>query len=138
MSRTIFEILASGVRWPIGHTGDPLPILLRNGRAAPISLYSPSLPENFNVSRAALKDDIGNMLTATSGSATTLTVTAPIPAGWHCTVIQAGAGQVTIAGGAGVTLRNYSGEYKTAGQYAVVGLYAITDNEVILTGATGP
>jgi hypothetical protein len=138
MTRLILEQTGSGVRWPIGASGDPLPIFLRNGKSAPMSLYSPVLPEYFSASRQVLKDDVGNMLTGIGGTASTLTVTAPIPAGWHCTVIQGGSGQITMAGGAGVTLRNQAGEYKTGGQYATVGLYAFVDNEIIVSGATGP
>jgi hypothetical protein len=71
--------------------------------------------------------DAGDYVDLTSASAVTVTVppnaSVAFPAGTTITLEQAGAGQVTVAAGAGVTV-NVAATHlrKTAGQYAVVSL----------------
>jgi hypothetical protein len=85
---------------------------------------------------ADLTDDYTLALTdqATSrglNAATGKTVTVPpnvtiaFPVGTQIEIRQVGAGQVTIAPGAAVTLRSRDGALKTAGQYAAVSLLKV-------------
>lgn len=59
------------------------------------------------------------------GNAAAITVTLPnsLAAGFSCTVVQAGAGQVTFSAASGATLRSFDSYSKTAGQWAAVSLY---------------
>lgn len=77
--------------------------------------------------------DAGKLVTPTSGSAVTVTVAAGLGAGFQCVVVQAGAGQVTLSAGAGVTI-NPSTVSKTASQYAAVTLIAIAADSFVLAG----
>lgn len=82
--------------------------------------------------------DAGTILEVTSATAITVTIppnsSAPFPVGTVLEVFQYGAGQVTIAAGAGVTLRSYNSLVHTAGQYASIGLRQRAANEWVLTG----
>lgn len=74
----------------------------------------------------------------TSGSAVTLTIppdsTTNFPVGTFVEVYQAGAGDVTIAAGSGVTLNVRGAFTKTAGQYAVGGIRKEAANTWYMTG----
>jgi hypothetical protein len=59
-------------------------------------------------SRTLSATDNGKVIYCTSGSATTITCAAGLGAGFSCTIIQGGAGKVTVAAG-GQTLASYSG-----------------------------
>lgn len=74
----------------------------------------------------------------TGTSAVTWTVPASVfVAGDWVDVIEAfGAGQVTLAAGAGFTLRSRDGWFKTAGDMARVQIYFISATEAYLTGDT--
>lgn len=58
----------------------------------------------------------------------------PFPSGTIITLAQYGAGQVTIIGDTGVTLRSSGGKNKTAAQYSVATLYKRDTNEWYLYG----
>jgi len=83
-----------------------------------------------------LPDDNGMVVVFTNSSAVTLTVPSGLNVGFSCSVVQYGAGQVTISAGSGATLRLRSGSNKTGGQYAVVSLLSVIANEYIVTGDT--
>jgi hypothetical protein len=74
---------------------------------------------------------------------TTVQVTLPktLPVGFHCRVLQAGAGQIEFLAESGGQLRNRQSHTKTAGQYAVTNLYVskntnMTSAEWVLSGDT--
>jgi hypothetical protein len=56
--------------------------------------------------------------------------------GFNCTIIQSGAGKVTVAAGA-ATLNSYSGLFSTMGQYAVISLISPVADEFIAAGNLG-
>lgn len=85
---------------------------------------------------ALLANDNGMIVVFTSGSAVTLTVPSGLGVGFSCSIVQYGAGQVTISAGSGATLRLRSGSNKTGGQYAVVSLLSVVADEYIVTGDT--
>jgi len=75
-------------------------------------------------SRTLAFSDIGNYIRCTNAAATTVTIppnaSVTIPTGAEVIIFQAGAGQVTIAAGAGVTLNSKEGNLKISAQYAAV------------------
>jgi hypothetical protein len=81
-------------------------------------------------------DDNGRVIVFTNGSAVTLTIPSGLGLGFSCSVVQYGAGQVTVSAGTGVTLRLRTSSNKTGGQYAVVSLLSVVADEYIVTGDT--
>lgn len=83
-----------------------------------------------------LSDD-GKLITCDNASAITLTIppngTVAYGIGTQINIMQLGAGQVTIAPGAGVTLRSAGSKLKTQAQYAVATCCKIaTDTWVVI------
>jgi len=77
--------------------------------------------------------DNGKIITMNSASAMTLTAgTAVGTTGFSCTIIQLGAGQVTIVG-SGVTINSYAG-LKMAGQHAAATLFCYATNTFNVAG----
>ncbi len=76
-----------------------------------------TLNENYN----------GRVIQSTAGSDITITLPRDLKTGFSCMIEQAGAGQVIVAAGTGATLVNRSSFVKTAGQFAVCGLF-VTEN----------
>lgn len=80
--------------------------------------------------------DNGKVIYCTSGSAVTINCAAGLGAGFSCTIIQGGAGKVTVAAN-GQTLASYSGLYSTMGQYAVISAICPVANTFLLAGNLG-
>jgi hypothetical protein len=80
--------------------------------------------------------DNGRLIVCNSLTNFTLTVPTGLPAGFQCDVVQRGVGIVTIAAGAGVGVVNRQTQFRTAGQWAVVTLRAVSATEFVLTGET--
>jgi hypothetical protein len=80
--------------------------------------------------------DNGKIIYCTSGSAVTITCAASLGAGFNVTIIQGGAGKVTVAAG-GQTLVSYSSLFSTMGQYAVISLIAPVANTFVAAGNLG-
>ena len=87
-------------------------------------------------SRNLSATDNGKIIYCTSGSATTITCAAGLGAGFNVTIIQGGAGKVTVAAG-GQTLVSYSSLFSTMGQYAVISLVAPVANTFVAAGNLG-
>jgi hypothetical protein len=87
-------------------------------------------------SRTLSAADNGKVIYCTSGSATTVTCATGLGAGFSCTIIQGGAGKVTVAAGS-ATLNSYSGLLSTMGQYAVVSLISPIADTFIAAGNLG-
>lgn len=80
--------------------------------------------------------DNGKVIYCTSASAVTITCAASLGAGFSCTIIQGGAGKVTVAAG-GQTLVSYSSLFSTMGQFAVVSAICPVANTFLLAGNLG-
>tara|TARA_R110000822_G_scaffold5593_5_gene23912 strand:- start:1378 stop:1803 length:426 start_codon:yes stop_codon:yes gene_type:complete len=80
--------------------------------------------------------DNQKVIYCTSGSAVTITCAAGLGEGFNTTIIQGGAGKVTVAAGA-ATLVSYSSLFSTMGQYAVISLIAPVANTFIAAGNLG-
>lgn len=87
-------------------------------------------------SRTLSAADNGKIIYCTNGSAVTITCAAGLGAGFSCTIIQGGAGKVTVAAG-GQTLVSYSGLYSTMGQAAVISVICPVANTFLLAGNLG-
>lgn len=88
-------------------------------------------------SRTLSAGDDGKVIYCTSGSAVTITTAAGLGAGFSCTIIQGGAGKVTVSQGASTTLASYSSLYSTMGQYAVISLLCPVADTFIAAGNLG-
>lgn len=74
--------------------------------------------------------DNGKIIQSTSASAINITIPSGLPAGFNCTVVQMGAGQITFAG----TYLNRGNFTKTASQYAIVSILHMGSNNIIVSG----
>lgn len=74
--------------------------------------------------------DNGKVIQSTSASALTITIPSGLPAGFNCTVVQMGAGQITFSG----TYFNRGNFNKTASQYAIVSILHMGSNNIIVSG----
>jgi len=81
-----------------------------------------------------------NNATVQTTAATAVSISIPLassvafPVGAQILIYQAGAGQVTVAGVSGVTLRSSGGKTKTGAQYALATLLKVAANEWVLGG----
>jgi hypothetical protein len=87
-------------------------------------------------SRTLSATDNGKIIYCTSGSAVTITCAADLGAGFNVTIIQGGAGKVTVADG-GQTLVSYSSLFSTMGQYAVISLISPVADTFLAAGNLG-
>jgi hypothetical protein len=74
--------------------------------------------------------DNGKIIQSTSAGAITITIPSGLPAGFNCTIVQMGAGQITFAG----TYLNRGNFTKTASQYAIVSILHMGSNNIIVSG----
>jgi len=87
-------------------------------------------------SRTLTAADNQKVIYCTSGSAVTITCDTGLGLGFNCTIVQGGAGKVTVAAGA-ATLNSYSGLFSSMGQYAVISLISPVADEFIAAGNLG-
>ena len=79
--------------------------------------------------------DAGKVVVMNKGSAVNLTVPASLGAGFTCSVVQKGAGQVTFVASS-TTINNRQTHTKIAGQHGVATLISTADNVFVLAGDT--
>ena len=77
--------------------------------------------------------DNGKVITLSNASAITLTVPSGLGAGFGCTLIQIGAGQVAVTASS-TTINSYTSLTHLAGQHAAASLYAYAANTFNLAG----
>ena len=99
-------------------------------------LSSAGIITEATTARTLSAADNGKVIYCTSASATTITCAAGLGAGFSCTIIQGGAGKVTVAAG-GQTLVSYSSLFSTMGQYAVISAICPVANTFLLAGNLG-
>lgn len=100
-------------------------------------LESGGIITESTTSRTLSAADNGKVIYCTNGSTTTITTATTLGAGFSCTIIQGGAGKVTVAQGASTTLVSYSSLFSTMGQYAVISLIAPVANTFLAAGNLG-
>ena len=85
-----------------------------------------SISANYSITSA----DNGKVIQSTSASAISIAIPTGLPTGFNCTVVQMGAGQITLTG----TYLNRGGFTKSASQYSVVSILHLGSNSIIVTG----
>ena len=100
-------------------------------------LTSAGIITESTTSRTLSAGDNGKIIYCTSGSATTITTATGLGAGFSVTIIQGGAGKVTVAQGASTTLVSYSSLLSTMGQYAVISLVCPVADTFLAAGNLG-
>lgn len=88
-------------------------------------------------SRTLSAEDNGKVLYFTSGSAITLNTASGLGKAFSVTVIQGGAGQITVVAGSGTTLQSYLSQVKTAGANAMISLFAPVADTFYIGGNLG-
>lgn len=112
---------------------------LTSGKTVPatgFTLESSGIITESTTSRTLSAADNGKVIYCTSGSAVTINCDAGLGAGFSCTIIQGGAGKVTVAPNS-QTLVSYSSLFSTMGQYAVISLIAPVANTFVAAGNLG-
>jgi hypothetical protein len=71
-----------------------------------------------------------------NASAVTVTVDSGLGAGFNCSFVQKGAGQVSFTGAAGVTINNRQSHTKINAQYGVASIVAYAADTFVLAGDT--
>jgi len=99
-------------------------------------LTSAGVITETTTSRTISSSDNGKIIYCTSGSAVTITCATGLGAGFNCTIIQGGAGKVTVAAGA-ATLNSYSSLFSTMGQFAIISLVSPEANVFLAAGNLG-
>lgn len=93
---------------------------------------------NFNTittgsSYTLLSTDNGKIININVASAFTLTVPSGLPVGFNCTVVQYGAGQITLTN-SGTTFKNRNSFTKSAGQYSIITIINMGSETYITSG----
>jgi hypothetical protein len=96
---------------------------------------TPSVNAQIGTTYSLQASDNGKIVTCSNGSPIDVTVPSGLGAGFHCQVIQIGAGQVSFVA-SGTTVNNRQSHTKIAGQYGVAGLSAYASNVFALAGDT--
>lgn len=118
--------------------------LLSNGAAAPTwgsveTLGKTPLNTQTGTAYTLVIGDAGYIVEMNNAAANTLTVppnsSVAFPLNTRIDVVQYGAGQTTIAAGAGVTIRSNGAKLKISAQYTGVTLYKRATDEWVLVGS---
>jgi hypothetical protein len=95
---------------------------------------SSSINAQVGTSYTLVAGDNGKVVTLNNASAITVAVPSGLGAGFSCSLIQLGAGQVSLSAGAGVTLNSYLGYTKIGGQHGGASLISYSANIFNLNG----
>lgn len=98
--------------------------------------FAANIVTESGTTRTLSASDMQKIIYCTSGSAVTINCAAGLGAGFNVTIIQGGAGKVTVAAN-GQTLVSYSSLFSTMGQYAVISLVAPVANTFVAAGNLG-
>ena len=117
---------------------EPLPLVQAGvtKKATVSQVLTGQLITEAGASRTLAAGDNGKIIYCTLGTAVTITCATGLPVGFNATIIQGGAGKVTLAAGA-ATLNSYSGLFSTMGQYAVISVISPVADEFIAAGNLG-
>lgn len=105
-------------------------------KATVTQILTGQLVTESGTTRTLSATDNGKIIYCTSGSAVTVNCAASLGVGFNCTIIQGGAGKVTVAAN-GQTLVSYSSLFSTMGQYAVISLICPVVNTFVAAGNLG-
>ena len=97
--------------------------------------FDASINDQTGTAYTLLAGDNGKVVVLNNGSAITVTVPSGLGAGFNCSFIQKGAGQVSFSA-SGTTINNRQSHTKINAQYGVASLVAYADNVFVLAGDT--
>jgi hypothetical protein len=106
-----------------------------NFDGAAISGFDASLNDQTGTAYTLLASDNGKVVTLDNPSAVTVTVPSGLGAGFNCSFIQKGAGQVSFSASS-TTIYNRQSHTKINGQYGVASIVACAADTFILAGDT--
>ena len=118
---------------------EPLPLVQSGStkKATVSQVLTGQLVTESGTTRTLSATDNGKIILCTSGSAVTVTCPTGLADGFNCTIIQMGAGKVTLAAGASATLVSYSSLFSTMGQYAVISAVNTGSDNFVAAGNLG-
>lgn len=96
--------------------------------------FSASTNDQTGTTYTVVASDNGKVVVLDNASAVTVDVDTGLPAGFNCSFVQKGAGQVSFAGTA--TVNNRQSHTKINGQYGVASIVAYDTDTYILAGDT--
>ena len=100
---------------------------------AGIALSSGSINNQTGTTYTLVAADNGEIVVCNNAAAITVTVPSGLGVGFSCSIVQKGAGQITLSA-SGTTLRLVASQNKTAAQYAVMTLLSHVADEFIVGG----
>ena len=104
-----------------------------NGNA--ISNFDASINDQTGTSYTVAASDNGKVVVLNNASAVTVTVPSGLGAGFNCSFVQKGAGQVSFSA-SGTTVNNRQSHTKINGQYGVASIVAYAADTFVLAGDT--
>lgn len=102
--------------------------------AAAYRLASNAVITDSSTARTLTAADNGRVIYFTSATAVTVTTAVGLGTGFTCTLIQGGAGQITVAADASTAVVSYGSFTKTAGQYAAISAMCPVADTFYLSG----
>ena len=99
-----------------------------------ISNFDASINDQTVTTYTVAASDNGKVVVLDNASAITVDIDTGLPAGFNCSFVQKGAGQVSFAGTA--TVNNRQSHTKINGQYGVASIVAYDTDTYILAGDT--
>lgn len=99
--------------------------------------FAANLVTEAGTSRTLSASDMQKIILCTSGSAVTISCPDGLGDGFNATIIQMGAGKVTVAASGTATINSYSGLLSTMGQYAVISVVNTGSDAFIAAGNLG-
>jgi hypothetical protein len=97
--------------------------------------FDASINDQTGTAYTLLAGDNGKVVVLNNGSAVTVTVPSGLGAGFNCSFVQKGAGQVSFSASS-TTINNRQSHTKINGQYGVASLLAYADDTFVLAGDT--
>jgi len=97
--------------------------------------FDASINDQTGTTYTLLSSDNGKVVVLNNGSAVTVTVPSGLGAGFNCSFIQKGAGQVSFSA-SGTTINNRQSHTKINAQYGVASIVAYAADTFVLAGDT--
>jgi len=100
-----------------------------------ISNFDASINDQTGTTYTVAASDNGKVVVLDNASAVTVTVPSGLGAGFNCSFVQKGAGQVSFSA-SGTTINNRQSHTKINGQYGVASIVAYESDFFVLAGDT--
>ena len=97
--------------------------------------FDASINDQTGTAYTLLAGDNGKVVVLNNGAAITVTVPSGLGAGFNCSFVQKGAGQVSFSA-SGTTINNRQSHTRINAQFGVASLVAYADNVFVLAGDT--